>query len=83
MSVELIREEDGTIPVDQLSDGQIADVVDHPRHRRRLVQRHGKNLICLGEEAGKSWSPCPGIAGFRVRVLPNGSKLEIINNESL
>ena len=80
MSIRLIRKNDGTIAAHQLRDGQIAEITGVVYHGK-LVQRHGSNLLCLGEKVEKDWVPCPDYESFRVRVLPNGSELKITDNE--
>ena len=78
---------DDSIPVSQMRDGQIAEIVSWPcgLYIADIVQRHGNDLFAIGEESGARW------AGFflttttdtshRVRILRNGTKLIIKSNE--
>lgn len=86
MPVKLIEEkEDGTIHPSQLKDGQIAVVTawTFPEHVGNVVIRRDDVLFSINRRA--SWERiCLGLnprCDCRVRVLPNGTKLEIVDNE--
>ena len=88
MAVRL-KTNDGSIPVRNMRDGQIAEIIqwDGTKELGRIVQRVGENLICIGFGYGEVWKNVFGNSAFaddddsRVRILKNGETLIIEDNE--
>ena len=84
MSVRIIDgRQDGTIPVRELRDGQLGEIVEWgaPKYHGDIVQPRGKELVAVGKPNGESWAHIPQEDNRRVRVLPNGTWLEVTDNE--
>ena len=70
------------MPVFDMKDGEIAQVVEcrhFPSNVGNIVMRNADRLIVLGKDF--SFTSCDvfsrGDEGYRVRILPIGTKLEI------
>jgi hypothetical protein len=76
-----LKEQDNTIPVYDLKDGQIAIIIswDNPRHEGQIIQRYKDILITLGECSGGAFTTALNNRNLRlrVRVLEPGTLLEI------
>lgn len=72
---------DGTIAGDELRDGQIAVFVNgDPTYIGWIVQQSGDRVFVLGKPSGYSFAD--GLNhSVRLRVLPNGTKIEVEDNE--
>lgn len=87
MSVRIVERGDGTIHIDDLEDGQLAEIVEWKLDHDiagETVHRCGVSLIRVGERAGVAYLTffdTPTDSLCRVRVLPNGTRLEVSNNE--
>lgn len=81
MSVELMRGDvPGLIPVRELEDGQLAEVL-YPPHKGRIVQVYKGSLVVVGESKEKGWHIVPTSDDFLVRVLPDGATLTVFKNQ--
>lgn len=85
MAVEIVRaEKDDTIPVRNLRQGQIGVIVKWVSTRQSnsyiglCVQCFEAKLYAIGSH--DYWDPIPSSDDCRVRVLPNGTLLRIVNN---
>ncbi len=76
MSVKLV-ERDLFIEMNQLKDGQIGIVVDEGVYCGRIVQRFGDRFVSIGISKEGSFF---GGNVLNVRILKNGEKIEIVNN---
>ncbi len=87
MLVRLVDDRsDGTIHIDKMRNGQIAEVTAWPRAEiiGAIVQQCDKALIFLGRGSEESWQTFFGTdsnSHYRVRILPNGTQLEVTDNE--
>ncbi len=63
-----------------LKDGQIAEVIEGDRYVGIIVQRYGDKGIAIGKTTGYSWSDVEGNT-LMVRLLEDGELIEIINNK--
>lgn len=83
MSVKLFDGVEKSITAAQLKDGQIAQIVDslQKNHIGWIVQAYGNNLVTLGNPFGKGWDGQRNLLDMiKVIPLPDGTKLEIIDN---
>jgi len=83
MSVSLtIGDYANVVMMNELKDGQIAIVVDeeYPQYKGSIVQRYEKYAIVLGSEGGRGWSNIGNVT-LKVRILQNGEKLTVANNQ--
>lgn len=82
--VELERKESSYIGLKDLKDGQIVEIIEGPnRYLNIIVQRYGDILISVGQESSLSWRRLfntPSTAHWRLRVLEEGEKIIIKNN---
>ncbi len=86
MGVRILDDvQDGTIPVSELGDGQLGKVThwtsDIAENRGTVVQHFGDTLVPIGRPRLEAWHPIPQSDDCRVRVLPNGTRLEVTDNE--
>jgi hypothetical protein len=84
MTVRIEEEStDNTIPAYKMCDGQIGVITDSSSnsYRGEVVQRIDKALVRLGYGRSETWNPIPEREGFRVRILPNGTRLVVEDNE--
>ncbi len=86
MSVRIVDDRrGGTIPVRELRDGQLGEITAWPggiSHLRGLIVQHrGKELVAVGKHDSESWPTIPVGDDNRARVLPNGTLLEVTDNE--
>jgi hypothetical protein len=70
----------------QMRDGQIGILVDQPSlsETEVIVQRHGDDLILLGrhsERTLKGFCKYENSSSRNIRPLPNGTTIQIVNNE--
>ena len=83
MSVRIAENSsDGTIAGDKLSDGQLAVIVSgiNGCYVGRIVQQHAGIVIQIGQLSGHTFRN--GLSKTtRLRVLPNGTMLEVTDNE--
>ena len=72
------------IPVDDMLDGQIAEIMYHPEHDAigLVVQRYLSTLIVLGMDSVLSYPYCfGGCSSIRVRLLEDGEAFTVVENE--
>ncbi len=88
MSVRLVDDRsDGTIHIDKMQDGQLAEVTHWGTEGGpigAIIQRRHSGLIVVGAKGDQcypSFFDTTSSTGFRVRVLPNGTRLEVTDNE--
>ena len=84
MPLEMVRElvDDGSIPIRKLREGQVAEIVkwaEWSRYVGEAVKRHPMSIV--GVTFDNTWSDVPEVDDVRVRVLPNGTLLKVVNNE--
>lgn len=74
---------DGTIPVRQVRQGQVAIIVAWPieKYVGTLIQRRAGQLFVLGPQEGGRVLYVNASDEARVRVLPNGTTLTLTDNE--
>jgi len=76
-----LKEQDNTIPVYDLKDGQIAVIIDwdYQGYVGRIVQRYEDILVTLGRSNGSAFTTALTNRNekLRVRVLEPGTLLEI------
>ena len=80
--ITLKNKPDGTIHVDEMKDGDIAEIVSWapPERIGQLVLRAGEAMIyfgILGTESHPNFFKSPTEASARVRILPPGTELFI------
>lgn len=85
MGVRLVNENDDSICVDDMEDGQIGVIVAwvHREYIGRIVQRHSSSLISIGCVSGQAFSCFFNASkgeSSRVRILQPGEKIEITND---
>jgi len=81
MSVHLMeQEQEGTIAVSQLRDGQIAEIIQcsTPGCMGAIIERAGN---CIRQIGGGILGTCDESSPVRVCVLPNGTHLIVEENE--
>ena len=82
-SVRIVGEEMRRgIPVREMKDGQIGRIVEWgagTNRRGALIRRIGVMFVSLG--AGIFWSNLEQDDAFRVEIVPNGTRLEVVDNE--
>lgn len=76
----------GTIPVRELRDGQLGEITEWGEcpssYCGRIVQGLGElGLVTLGRDKKITWGSPLTSDNFRVRILPNGTRLEVTDNE--
>lgn len=83
---KIIKEVSQEVSVYSMKDGEIGIITSWggPAYVGRIVQRHGDKLITIGQDSGKSWggffeASMPRLDGYLVRILPNGTKIELQN----
>ncbi len=88
MSAKLINNNSKTcVHPCELRDGQIAEIIkwdSHIQYIGTIVQRYREDLVSIGKKSGDSWFDIASLktnSTLLVRVLPDGSKLEINNNQ--
>ncbi len=67
-----------------MKDGQIGVIVrcNTTKYVGRIVQRSGDSLISIGKRHDNYWDNLKDLKhDFLVRILLNGTKLEIVDNE--
>lgn len=83
MSVKLIKGNTKNISMQDLSDGQIGEVIDSSSYTGTIVQCvEGYGYISIGEKSGKGWSCRSREAAptLRIRILEEGESLIITDN---
>ncbi len=85
--LNLVRQQESSIPVMEMKDGDIAVIVnwstDSYKYVDRIVQRHESTLLTVGANYGKAWGPVfsDGRESLpdtcRVRILEKGETLEV------
>ncbi len=90
MSLKLVDKDDGTIHPTAMRDGQVGEITSHAMnsHIGAIVRRCGDHLAPLDRSIGVGTTPPRGVwlltdlgESFHVRVLPNGTWLEVTDNE--
>jgi len=86
MSVRLIGRDLGTIYVNDMKDGQLAEIVQwvgRDDYAGRVMQRCGDALVTIGRGSEQVFQHVlPGIdALLRVRPLRPGEMIEVVENE--
>lgn len=75
--------QDGTIPVMDMEDGDVAVITAWivEAYIGRVVQRYGDYLVAMGMPAASGWGKfftnVRAATGCRVRLLPPGTLLEV------
>lgn len=67
------------IPVSEMMDGQLATITTPAEVCGMVVQRFGNAIVPLGCSINFAWENVnAGRLTFRVRILPPGTKLEVV-----
>jgi hypothetical protein len=71
------------VPVTQLADGDVAIITcwSEAKYLDRVVQRCGNHLISLGAPSANAWLDwfsTGSKTGLYVRILPKGTRLEVV-----
>jgi hypothetical protein len=76
------KKEKNVVEMKDLKDGQIGVVVDkrYPQYCGRIVQRYKNYAVPIGERCGSGWSSVDNVT-LKVRILRDGERLTIFNNE--
>ena len=66
----------------EMKDGQIGVIVEWAGscYLGEVVQRYGDELIVLNKPEGQAWGTLNVANNCKVRILPNGTTLEITDN---
>ena len=76
-----VKQNQKTIPMSSLIDGQMAEVIDHQHtYTGVIVQRHGDDAVAIGLSKGSRWSGINNV-NLLVRVLEEGETLIITDNQ--
>ena len=89
MKVVLESEGENIIRSIDMKDGQIGIITawgTFPEYQGRIVQRYGDDLVYLGKGESSGWRGCfkepvNNEDEYRVRILPPGATLRIVEDE--
>lgn len=76
------KKEKQVVEMNALKDGQIAVVIDkrYPSYCGKIVQRYRTYAVPIGQNSGNGWTGVDGVT-LKVRILRDGERLTIFNNE--
>ena len=86
MPIKIIEETRNNICVIEMKEGQVAEIVSHDSIascKGQIVLRYGQSLVPVGEPKVEKWvgmfnDPHSIGENFKVRILPPGTKFEIL-----